>query len=112
MPPPGGVGNKFPGEAAVYMGIVHAAMHDVALAIQDISRPNAIGVTALTDTAPAAAIAAAAHGVLVALLPAQRGDLDNRYGAYVSRLPDNAAKAHANRRRATRRGRDRSAACE
>ena len=27
-------GNKFPGEAAVYMGIVHAAIYDAALAVE------------------------------------------------------------------------------
>ena len=92
--PPAGNGNKFPGEAAVYMGIVHVAVHDAAVAIQGGYRPYAIAVTAPADTSAAAAIAAAAHGVLVALLPTQRGDLDNGYTEYVSKLPDNAAKAN------------------
>ena len=39
VPPPAGVGNKFPGEAAVYMGIVHVAMYDAAVAIQGGYRP-------------------------------------------------------------------------
>ena len=94
MPPPAGVGNKFPGEAAVYMGIVHVAMYDAAVAIQGGYRPYAISLTARADTSPAAAIAAAAHGVLVALLPTQRGDLDKRYAEYVSKLPADAAKAN------------------
>jgi hypothetical protein len=34
VPPPAGNGNKFPGEAAVDMGIVQVAMYDAALAIQ------------------------------------------------------------------------------
>jgi hypothetical protein len=34
VPPPGGNGNKFPGEAAVYMAIVHVAMYDAAVAVQ------------------------------------------------------------------------------
>lgn len=94
VPPPAGVGNKFPGEAAVYMGIVHVALHDAAVAIQGGYRPYAIAVTAPADASPAAAIATAAHGVLVALLPTQRGDVDNRYATYLSTLPDNAAKTH------------------
>jgi hypothetical protein len=94
VPPPAGNGNKFPGEAAVYMGIVHVALHDAAVAIQGGYRPYAIAVTAAADTSAAAAIATAAHGVLVALLPTQRGDLDNRYAEYVSKLPDNAAKTN------------------
>ena len=44
---PGGVfgaenfGNKFPGEAAVYMGIVHVAIYDAAVAIEGGYRPYA-----------------------------------------------------------------------
>ena len=94
VPPPAGNGNKFPGEAAVYMGIVHAAMYDVAVAIQGGYRPYAIAHSTSAPTSPAAAIATAAHGVLVALLPAQRGDLDKRYAEYVSKLPADAAKAN------------------
>jgi hypothetical protein len=94
VPPPAGNGDKFPGEAAVYMGIVHLALHDAAVAIHGGYRPYAIAVTAAADTSAAAAIATAAHGVLVALLPTQRGDLDNRYAEYVSKLPDNAAKTN------------------
>jgi hypothetical protein len=94
VPPPAGVGNQFPGEAAAYMGIVHATMYDAAVAIQGGYRPYALSLTAPADTSPGAAVAAAAHGVLVALLPAQRGDLDERYVEYVSRLPADAAKAN------------------
>jgi hypothetical protein len=92
VPPPAGIGNKFPGEAAVYMGIVHVAMYDAAVAIHGGYRPYALARTAPADTAPAAAIAAAAHGVLVGLLPPQQAGLDSRYAEYVSRLPDSAAK--------------------
>jgi hypothetical protein len=92
VPPPGGVGNKFPGEAAVYMAIVHVAMHDAVMAIQGGYRPYAVSLAAPAGTSPEAAIAAAAHRVLVALLGTQRGDLDDRYAAYVSKLPGNVAK--------------------
>jgi hypothetical protein len=93
VPPPAGVGEKFPGEAAVYMGIVHVAMYDVAVAIQGGYRPFSRALTAPADTSPAAAVAATAHGVLVALLPRHRADLDTRYAEYMSRLPASAAKA-------------------
>jgi hypothetical protein len=76
------------------MGIVHAAMYDAAVAIQGGYRPYALSLTAPTDTSPAAAVAAAGHGVLVALLPTQRGDLDKRYAEYISRLPADTAKAN------------------
>jgi hypothetical protein len=91
VPPPAGVGNKFPGEAAVYMGIAHAAIYDAVVAIEGGFRPYALEVAASPDTSPAAAIAAAAHGVLVGLLPAQQADLDARYTAYLAALPDDVA---------------------
>jgi hypothetical protein len=94
VPSPAGVGDKFPGEAAVYMGIVHAAMYDVAVDRHGGYRPYAIAPTARADTAPAAAIAAAAHGVLVGLLPTQVADLNTRYAEYLSRLPNTAAKTN------------------
>lgn len=94
VPPPAGIGSKFPGEAAVYMGIVHVAMYDAAVAIYGGYHPYAIARTAPADTAPAPAVAAAAHGVLVGLLPLQQADLDSRYAEYVSKLPDTAAKAN------------------
>ena len=92
VPPPAGVGNKFPGEAAVYMGIVHAAIYDAAVAIEGGFRPNAIALTAPVGTSRAAAIAAAAHGVLVGLLPEQQKDLDMRYADYLDGLLDDTAK--------------------
>jgi hypothetical protein len=51
-------GNKFPGEAAVYMGIVHAA--DAAVAIEGGYQPfKTTTLTAPTNTSPEAAIAPA-----------------------------------------------------
>ena len=94
VPPPAGVGDTFPGEAAVYMGIVHAAMYDAAAAIDGGYRPYASALPTPADTAPAAAIAAAAHGVLIGLLPAQAADLNNRYAEYLSRFPNDVAKAN------------------
>ena len=47
VPAAGGVfgsenfGNKFPGEAAVYMGIVHVAIYDAAVAVEGGYRPYA-----------------------------------------------------------------------
>ena len=76
------------------MGIVHVGIYDAAVAIHSGYRPYAIARTAPADTAPAGAIAAAAHGVLVGLLPLQQGDLDSRYAEYVSQLPDTAATAN------------------
>jgi hypothetical protein len=76
------------------MGIVHTAIYDAAVAIHGGYRPYAIALRAAAETAPAAAIAAAAHGVLVGLLPTQVADLDSRYATYLSRLPNNVAKTN------------------
>lgn len=105
-PGPGGIfgpdnyGNKFPGEAAVYMGIVHAAMYDAAVAIHGGYRPYAITLTAPAATSPDAAIATAAHHVLVGLQPAlgltatQQAILDERYAAYMAAIGNDSAKAN------------------
>src|SRR4029453_18940187 len=50
-------GNKFPGEAPVYMGIVHAAIYDAAVAIVGGYEPYGLELTAPPNTSPEAAIA-------------------------------------------------------
>jgi len=91
-------GNKSPGDAAVYMAIVHAAMYDAALAIQSGYQPYAIRLPIRSDASPAAAIATAAHHVLVDLQPAlgltpeQQARLDARYADYLAAIPDGASK--------------------
>lgn len=70
---PGGIfgsenfGNKFPGEAAVFMGIVHVAIYDAAVAIEGGYQPYAPTPTAPPGTSPEAAIATAAYDTLVGL---------------------------------------------
>jgi hypothetical protein len=54
-PGPGGsfgsenFGNKFPGEAAVYMGIVHLAIYNAAVAIEGGYRPYAMAVAMISE---------------------------------------------------------------
>jgi hypothetical protein len=115
-PGPGGIfgtenyGNKFPGEAAVYMGIVHAAIYDAAVAIEGGYEPYAIALTAPPDTSSAAAIATAAHHTLVGcpdcdpphsglqpalgLTPEQQAILDGDYADYLATIPDGTAKTN------------------
>jgi hypothetical protein len=85
------VGKKFPGEAAVYMGIVHATIYDVVVAIEGGYRPFAIAPTVPRNTSVDAAVAAAAHRVLVERFPDQRASLDDVYVAYLNGLPDGEA---------------------
>ena len=103
VPPTAGpenFGNKFPGEAAVYMGIVHVAIYDAAVAIEDGYRPFLPTPRAPAHTSPAVAIAAAAHDTLVGLQPAlglnpgQQAILDGDYAAYMAAIPDGTAKAN------------------
>jgi hypothetical protein len=93
-------GNKFPGEAAVYMGIVHVALYDAALAIEGGYKPYAIALTAPPGTSPEAAIATAANDTLVGLQPAlglnpgQQAILHGDYAAYLASIPDGPAKTN------------------
>src|SRR6266699_1231422 len=103
VPPSAGAenyGNKFPGEAALYMGIVHAAMYDAAVAIEGGYEPYAITLIAPPDTSSAAAIATAAHHTLIGLqpplglTPAQQAILDGDYAAYMDAIPPGTAKTN------------------
>jgi hypothetical protein len=103
-------GNKFPGEAGVYMGIVHAAIYDAAVAIEGGYKPYAgpydPPLTAPAGTSAEAAIATAAYrtlvglyvrlpnGAIVGLDPAQRHVLDADYEAYMGAIPDGEAKTN------------------
>jgi hypothetical protein len=101
---PGGIfgsenfGNKFPGEAAVYMGIVHVAMYDAAVALEGGYRPYVPTPAAPANTSPEAAIATAAYDTLTGLQPQLAADqtiLDDDYTAYMAAIPDGtAAKQH------------------
>ena len=99
---PGGVfgaenfGTKFPGEAAVLMGIVHVAIYDAAVAIAGRYPPYAATTTAPAHTSPEAAIATAAYDTLTGLQPQLGGDqaiLDGDHAAYLAAIPDGASKS-------------------
>src|ERR671935_1109160 len=94
VPPSAGsenFGNKFPGEAAVYMGIVHVAIYDAAVSIEGGYQPYTSTPTAPAGTSPEAAIATAAYDTLVGLQntnklrlsPAGKATLDADYAAYM-----------------------------
>ena len=102
-PGPGGVfgaenyGDKFPGEAAIYMGIVHAAIYDAVVAIDGGYQPYAIVRHAPPTPHGAsvdAAVATAAHRVLSGILgPQQQGPIGQRYDVYMQAIPETSAKA-------------------
>jgi hypothetical protein len=97
---PGGIvgsenfGNKFPGEAAVYMGIVHVAIYDAAVAIEGGYQPYTTTPTAPPNTSHEAAIATAAYDTLSGLQPqlgANQTILLNDYTVYMAAIPDGTA---------------------
>jgi len=92
-------GNKFPGEAAVYMGIVHTAIYEAAVAISSRDLRVVAG-DGSSDAFAAAAVATAAHHTLVGLQPAlgltqaQQATLDADYTTYIDNLADSQAKTN------------------
>jgi hypothetical protein len=84
--------------------MVHVAIHDALNAIDRRSQPYAFDGQAPAGTSPEAAVAAAAHDVLVALFPQLPSDLgftpaaatdlvDAAYAAALAAIPDTPAKA-------------------
>jgi hypothetical protein len=88
------VGRRFPGEAAVYMGIVHATIYDAVVAIEGGYRPYAITPTVPPGTSVEAAVATAAHRVLAGRFPDQQARLNEVYFAYLDGIPDGEAKTN------------------
>jgi len=88
------VGKRFPGEAAVFMGIVHATIYDVVVAIEGGYRPYAITPTVPPNTSVEAAVATAAHRVLVGRFQDQQASLDDLYDAYLNGIPDGEGKTN------------------
>jgi hypothetical protein len=86
------VGKKFPGEAAVYMGIVHAAIYDAAVGIAGGYQPYRVSPVAPPGASLDAAVATAAHRVLVELFPDQQVDLDMAYAASLAGILDGPPK--------------------
>lgn len=95
---PENYGNKFPGEAAVYMGLVHTALYDAAASLTRRSHFDPRRHTPPAAPSPDATIATTAYRMLVGLQPAlgltsaQEAMLDERYEAYLALIPDGPSK--------------------
>jgi hypothetical protein len=85
-------GKKFPGEAAVYMGIVHAAIYDAAVGVAGGYRPYRVSPAVPPGASLDAAVATAAHRVLAGLFPGQQAALDAAYAASLAAIPDGQQK--------------------
>jgi hypothetical protein len=86
------VGQKFPGEAAVYMGIVHAAIYDAAVGVSGGYQPYLVDPVVEPGASLDAAVATAAHRVLVELFPLQQASLDAAYATSLAAIPEGLAK--------------------
>jgi hypothetical protein len=87
------VGRKFPGEAAVYMGIVHAAIYDAAVAVAGGYQPYHVSPIVPPGASLDAAVATAAHHVLVGLFRDQQAELDAAYEASLADIPEGQSKS-------------------
>jgi hypothetical protein len=104
VPPSAGpenYGHRFPGEAAVYMGIAHVAIYDAAVALEDGYEFYAHydpPINVPPNTSAAAAIATAAHHTLVgvpcALNDTEANTFTGIYNAYMANIPDGEAKTN------------------
>src|SRR5262245_4292280 len=88
-----GGGLNFPAiQGSRILSMAHAAIHDALNAIDRRYKPYAQDRLAEPGASPEAAVAAAAHDVLVAQLPTQQATLDAAYASSLASIPDGAAK--------------------
>jgi hypothetical protein len=83
---------KNPVEQSRIYAMTHAAIHDALNAIDKRNKPYAFGQRAKPGASPEAAVAAAAHDVLVVLLPTQQANLDAAYLASLASIADGPEK--------------------
>jgi hypothetical protein len=74
--------------------MTHAAIHDALNAINRRYTPYALDVQADSNASPEAAVAAAAHDVLVHEIPTQQAFFDAKYAATLASIPDGAPKTN------------------
>ena len=75
------------------------AVYDAVVAIEGGYQPYQVRLRALPDASLDAAVATAAHDVLVHYFPAQQPALDADYAAALAAIPDGAPKARRHRGR-------------
>jgi hypothetical protein len=83
-----------PASSQVLAAIVQVAVYDTVVAIGGGARPYAARPKPTRPASVAAAVAAAAHHVLVARVPGQAAGVDTRYAGYLAAIPDGPAKAN------------------
>jgi hypothetical protein len=82
------------GSALVLEGIVQAAIYDATVAIEGDYEPFVAAPQVSRPASTAAAVAAAARGVLVVRVPGQAASVQAQYDAYLASIPDGPAKTN------------------
>ncbi len=89
------VGGQVPPRALIRLAMVHLAIYDAVNAIEGAPFEGYASIPTVDGPASEqAAVATAAHDVLVALFPAQAVDLDAKYAASLAELSDDFARAN------------------
>jgi hypothetical protein len=90
-----GVAGLRPERGLIRLAMVHIAIYDAVNAIDGYPfQAYAIHPTVISPASVDAATATAAHDVLVVLFPGQQADLDTKYAASLSTIPDGPAKTN------------------
>jgi hypothetical protein len=79
-------------EGLMYLSYVQAAVYDADVAIEGRYQPYGFSLFAPPGASPAAAVAAAAHDMLVHEFPDQKVTLDGLYATSLAGIPDGQAK--------------------
>lgn len=83
----------FQTEGLIFMAFVQAAVYDATVAIDGGYEPYGFSLFAPQGASADAAIAAAAHDVLVYLFPGQKAALDALYATSLTGIPDGRSKS-------------------
>ena len=86
------VAKKSPPESLIFLGLAQAAVYDAVVAIDGGYQPYGTALPAQPGASLEAAVAAAAHDVLVHYFPDQKADLDTAYTAALAAIADGDAK--------------------
>jgi len=86
-------GKQPPSASFVYAAYVQAAVYNALVAVEGGYQPYKSGLTPQPGASVDAAVATAAHKVLVHYFPLQQAALDADYMVSLSAIPDNTAKA-------------------
>lgn len=88
------VGRNAPASSGLLLGMVQGAVYDATNSITRSHQPLIAASDAPCGSSAEAAVAQAAHDVLVALLPAQQSSLDAALASALARIPAGSGKSN------------------